>query len=72
MSFDLTLLIPWLTSLSPVIPLVFTILGILVTAGQAIVLITPSQTDDAFLAKIWQVPVLGQFLKALAAFAPKK
>lgn len=69
---DFGALIPWLSSLSPVLPIIFTVIGILVVAAQAVVAVTPSQADDAVLAKVWEIPVLGPVLKALAALAPFK
>lgn len=54
----------------PVLLMVFAGLGGLVVVGQVVVAITPSKNDDAFMAKLEEVPVLGSFLKALKAFAP--
>lgn len=47
-----------------------TILSVLVVAGQAIVAITPSKSDDAFLMRLREMPVVGHLLKSVTAFAP--
>lgn len=65
-------ILAWLSGLSPWIPLVLALLGILVIAGQAVVVITPSQADDAAVSKLLSVPILGGVLKALAEMAPIK
>jgi hypothetical protein len=54
----------------PVAGLILTILGILVVVAEIIVVLTPSQKDDAAWAKIKGVPVLGQLLAFLASMAP--
>ena len=54
----------------PVLALVLGVLGSLVIVGQMIVLLTPSKADDAWLAKLKEMPVVGMLLKALEAFAP--
>lgn len=50
--------------------LALAVLGSLVVVGQVVVAVTPSQSDDAWLAKVWELPVVGPFLKAVARFAP--
>lgn len=67
---DLSALLAMLAGLNPIILMVFSILGVLVVAGQAIVLLTPSKADDEAWEKIKQVPVLGSLISALANFAP--
>ncbi len=47
-------------------PMVFQVIGILVTAASAIVKLTPSQSDDAILAKVVA------FLDHFSVFNPKK
>lgn len=59
-----------LANMNPLVRLVFTILGVLVVAGQAIVLVTPTPADDNFMAKLEAIPILGGILKALKKFAP--
>jgi len=59
-----------LASLHPAIPLVLAALGGLVVLGQAYVALTPSQSDDAWVAKIEAMPMVGALLQALRAFAP--
>jgi hypothetical protein len=54
----------------PVLGMVFALLGLLVVAGQALVLITPSTADDAAWEKIKAMPVIGQIISAVIAFAP--
>jgi len=60
----------FLVGLHPAIPVVLAALGGLVVLGQAYVIMTPTKEDDAWFAKLETVPVLGQLLKALTAFAP--
>lgn len=45
-------------------------LGCLVVLGLAVVPLTPSKTDDEFLAKLQAKPIIGHLLKFLAAFSP--
>lgn len=52
-------------NLTNYIALAFTIAGVLVTAASTIVALTPTQKDDAILAKIISV------LNALSIFNPK-
>lgn len=59
-----------LAGLHPVIPLVLSALGSLVILGGAYVAITPTQEDDAWFAKLEEMPVVGMILKALKAFSP--
>jgi hypothetical protein len=59
-----------LAALHPAIPLVLTMLGGLVVLGQAYVALTPSQSDDAWVAKVEAMPIVGPLLQALRAFAP--
>lgn len=51
-------------------PAVLGWLGTLVVVGLGVVAMTPSKKDDEFVGKIYGIPVLGSFLKALAAFSP--
>lgn len=67
---DASLILAWLSGLSPIVPVVLAALGALVVLGQAYVALTPSQSDDAFYAKLEAIPLLGAILKALVAFAP--
>lgn len=66
---DAISVINFLVGLSPVALLVASILGTLVVLGQAIVLLTPSKSDDEAWAKLMAIPVLGPVLSALANFA---
>ena len=67
---DFSEIIAFLAGLHPIVPFVLMGLGSVVVIGQAVVVVTPSPDDDAWLAKVYNVPILGPFLKALAAFAP--
>jgi len=55
---------------SAIIEYVLMGLGILVVLGFAVVKITPSKADDAFVTKLEGIPVLGQLIKFLVAFSP--
>lgn len=71
---DISLLIQmaldWLVANVPYAVLGLTVLGGLVVVGQAIVAVTPSQSDDAWLEKLKQHKILGPILVLLAKFAP--
>jgi hypothetical protein len=54
---------PWLM-------VVLSILGAIVVAAQAIVLITPSTKDDEALAALEAKPLIKKILDAIKAFAP--
>lgn len=54
----------------PMIGLGLMALGALVVVGQAIVVMTPSKSDDAYLEGLMGKPFIGKILAALAAFAP--
>lgn len=61
----------WLNAHAPAsVLLILGCLGLLVVVGSAVIAITPTKNDDAFLAKLYDVPVLGLILKVLAAFSP--
>lgn len=59
-----------LAGLHPAVAWVLMGLGALVVIGMAVVAITPSQADDAWVEKVKSVPVLGQLLLALQSFSP--
>lgn len=67
---DVAMILQMVVDKVPVVGFVFMGLGALVILGQAYVAISPSKDDDAFLAKVEAIPVLGHILKALASFAP--
>lgn len=67
---DYALLLNSLAAQFPALLSVLSFLGLLVVVGQAVVVLTPSTADDAAWAKIKSVPVVGQLISALAAFAP--
>lgn len=54
----------------PVVGFIVMILGVLVVAGQALVVLTPTKKDDIAWEKIKAIPVLGQLISAIVAFAP--
>lgn len=58
-----------LVGLSPVVALIFGILGTLVVVAQIVVGITPSKNDDDAWEKIKKIPVLGYVLSVLTKFA---
>lgn len=59
-----------LVGLHPAVPLVLSALGSLVILGGTYVALTPTQDDDKWFAKLEEMPVVGQLLKALKAFSP--
>lgn len=59
-----------LAALNPFVALALASLGALVVIGQVVVVLTPSKSDDEAFEKIMGIPILGGFLRALAAFAP--
>lgn len=68
---DLGQIVAWINAHAPApVLLVLGFLGLLVVVGTAVIGMTPSKNDDAFLAKLYDVPVLGLLLKLLAAFSP--
>lgn len=67
---DASTILTLLASKFPVIGVVLAVLGALVVAGQVVVTLTPTTADDEAWAKIKAIPVLGQIIAALAAFAP--
>lgn len=72
---DFSTLWPLLAGILPVhvaqvIAWVLMALGALCVVGLAIVKISPTQDDDAFVDKMLAVPVLGSFLQFLIAFSP--
>lgn len=70
MDFDWGLILSYLAATWPFIQPALIWLGLLVVAGQVVVLLTPTKKDDAAWAKLHAIPVLGRLLAALAAFAP--
>jgi hypothetical protein len=63
-------LLQMLAGLHPAVPVAFAVLGILVVAGQAVVIMTPSVKDDEAWEKIKAIKVLGPMIAGLATFAP--
>ena len=48
------------------------ILGILVVAGQTIVLLTATKKDDEALNKLKAIPLVGKLISFLVSFSPIK
>lgn len=67
---DFLELLKMLGGMNASVLLILSGLGTLVVIGQAVVALTPSQSDDAAWEKIKAIPVLGQLIVALASFAP--
>jgi hypothetical protein len=67
---DFSALILMLAAKYPVVMLVCGLLGVLVVAGQAVVLLTPTKKDDEALEGAKKNAVVAAVLNALAAFAP--
>lgn len=67
---DVSAILMLLVAKFPSVALILAALGALVVFAQAIVLISPSKSDDAVLDKIMAVPVVGALVKALVSFAP--
>lgn len=67
---DLDFIFSWLVSQFPLAGTILQVLGALVVLGYSYVLITPTQTDDAWFAKLEAIPLLGAVLKAIKAFSP--
>ena len=65
-----SVVLQYLASLHPTIPLVLAGLGALVVMGQTYVAVSASKKDDAWLLKLEAKPFLGPILKALKSFAP--
>lgn len=51
------------------VSIVLAVLGTLVIVGQGIVIITPTKKDDAIMAKIKAIPVIGDLLIFIERFA---
>lgn len=47
-------------------------LGLIVVSAQSFVLITPTTKDNAFMAKLDGILLVGGLLRAIRAFAPKQ
>jgi len=54
----------------PILNSILMLLGTLVVIGQTYVALTPSLSDDAWLAKVEDMPGIGHLLSMLVAFAP--
>jgi len=70
MPFDWSAILDWLVLQAPVAGTVLMILGGLVVVGTLYVRLTPNLEDDAFLAKLEAMPILGDILKVIVRFSP--
>lgn len=70
MDLDLNAILISLISKFPAIGYLLMALGTLVVLGQAYVAITPTETDDAWFAKLEKIPVLGHLISVIKSFAP--
>jgi hypothetical protein len=68
---DFAFIFQFLAGLHPVVPVILLAFGSLVVVGQFIVLATPGKSDDAVVARLKALPLVGNLLLALAKFAPK-
>lgn len=67
---DLDILLGMLVGAWEPAKLILEILGGLVVVGLGVVAVTPSQADDAFVAKMNSIPVLGALILAVQKFSP--
>ena len=63
-------LLAFLYGLHPTLAVVLALLGTLVVVAQAYVALTPTESDNAWYAKLESTPIVGGFVKALITFAP--
>jgi Na+-transporting NADH:ubiquinone oxidoreductase subunit NqrC len=66
---DMSLVLAWVNSIHPIAHIVLLVLGSLVVVATVYVKLTPSLEDDAMLAKLEAMPVVGALLKALMSFS---
>jgi len=66
---DLQMVLDWLVQKLPVLPMVLGVLGSLVVVMTAFVAATPNQDDDAWLAKVKAIPLVGSIIVALEKFS---
>ena len=67
---DYTIIFEFLKGLAPWVGYVLTVLGALVVIGTGIDASIPDEKDHGFMTKIFAIPFLGGFLKAVAQFSP--
>ena len=67
---DMSVIMAWLSSLASWVQPALMYLGLLVVVLRAIVKLTPTGKDDALLAKLDAIPLLGPFLSGVASKAP--
>jgi hypothetical protein len=65
---DFSAILTFLQNLNPIVHVVIVVLGMIVVVGTAVDKLTPD--GGKFTDKIMAIPILGQLLKALAAFSP--
>jgi len=64
------LVLEYLANVHPYARLILNGLGAAVVMGQAYVALTPSTTDDTWVAALESKAVIGPLFKALRSFAP--
>ncbi len=67
---EMEILLGVMTTTYPMLRDVLTFLGCLVVLGQSYVAITPNKKDDAWFARLEEIPMIGEILRALVSFAP--
>lgn len=67
---DMSLVMVWLSGLAPWVQGALMWLGLLVVVLRAVVKLTPTGKDDALLAKLNALPLVGPFLSGVASKAP--
>jgi hypothetical protein len=67
---DWTPVLEFLKTLAPWVTYVLMALGSLVIIGSAVDSVIPDEKDKGFMKKLFEIPVLGDLLKALAKFSP--
>ncbi len=68
--FDFDFLYALIVAKFPIAVFVLAAVGMLIVLAQAIVVLTPSQADDAAWEKIKAIPFLGSFIAWAASKAP--
>jgi|GEM_PF-3332328 len=54
----------------PILGILLAFLGGIVVIAQIVIALTPSKDDDAWVAKVWALPLVGKVLLLLERFAP--
>lgn len=70
MNIDIENMLAAVVGKFPIVAYVLMVLGTIVVLAQVYVAMTPRKDDDAFVAKLESMPVIGHLLRALVKFAP--